>query len=452
MTRQSSYYECQACGYSSPKWLGRCPDCGAWNSMVEGRRPDPGRPASRTAAMPVEPVRLDRLAAESAPRISTGNAEFDRVLGGGVVPGSLVLLGGEPGIGKSTILLQVGRQLQARGRRVLYVSGEESAGQIKMRAERLDPGGDDMQVLAESNLEAILAAVESARPTDLVIDSVQTTLSDALDSAPGSVSQVRHVAQCLLTLAKSSGIPVFLVGHVTKDGSLAGPKVLEHIVDTVLYFEGERHHNHRIVRAVKNRFGAANELGIFEMTSRGLVAVRNPSNLFLRERGAAPPGSAVVCTLEGTRPMLVEVQALVVATQYGTGRRISAGFDDSRLSLLAAMMEKSMSMPLGACDIYVNVAGGLRIDDPASDLAVFTAVWSSYCNRAPAPGTVLFGELGLSGEVRPVGQAHVRVREAVAMGFARCVLPAGNLPLLETISGAELVPIRAVGELPDCAL
>lgn len=452
MTRQSSYYECQACGYSSPKWLGRCPDCGAWNSMVEGKRPDPGRAASRTAAMSVEPVRLDRLAGESAPRISTGNAEFDRVLRGGVVPGSLVLLGGEPGIGKSTILLQVGRQLQTRGRRVLYVSGEESAGQIKMRAERLDACGDDMQVLAESNLEAILAAVESARPTDLVIDSVQTTFSDALDSAPGSVSQVRHVAHCLLTLAKSSGIPVFLVGHVTKDGSLAGPKVLEHIVDTVLYFEGERYHNHRIVRAVKNRFGAANELGIFEMTSRGLVAVRNPSSLFLRERGAAPPGSAVVCTLEGTRPMLVEVQALVVATQYGTGRRISAGFDDSRLSLLAAMMEKSMSMPLGACDIYVNVAGGLRIDDPASDLAVFTAVWSSYCNRAPAPGTVLFGELGLSGEVRPVSQAHVRVREAVAMGFGRCVLPAGNLPLLETISGAELVAIRAVGELPDCAL
>jgi DNA repair protein RadA/Sms len=369
-----------------------------------------------------------------------------------LVPGSLVLLGGEPGIGKSTILLQVAKHLQALGRRVLYVSGEESAQQIKMRAERLGPGGDDIRVLAEPNLEKILGVIDDIAPTDLVIDSVQTTFSEGLDSAPGSVSQVRHVAHQFLTLAKSRNLPVFLIGHVTKDGSIAGPKALEHIVDTVLYFEGERHHNHRIVRAVKNRFGASNEVGIFEMTTRGLIPVTNPSNLFLRERGAAPPGSAILCTLEGTRPVLVEVQALVVATQYGTGRRMSTGFDYNRVSVLVAMMEKNLGAPLEGCDIYVSVAGGLQIDDPGSDLAVFAAVLSSFRNRALAADAVLLGELGLSGEVRAVGQAHLRIREAVAMGFHRCILPAGNLPLVDPVPGSELISIKMVGELPGLAL
>jgi DNA repair protein RadA/Sms len=419
---------------------------------MEEKRTSPAGSPSRALESAAEPVRLDEISTEDAPRISTDNPEFDRVLGGGLVPGSLVLLGGEPGIGKSTILLQVARHLQALGRQVLYVSGEESARQIKMRAERLGPGGDDIRVLAEANLERILAVVDNIAPTDVVIDSVQTTFSDGLDSAPGSVSQVRHAAHQFLTLAKSRSIPVFLVGHVTKDGSIAGPKALEHIVDTVLYFEGERHHNHRIVRAVKNRFGAANEVGIFEMTSRGLVPVKNPSSLFLRERGSAPPGSALLCALEGTRPMLVEVQALVVATQYGTGRRMSTGFDYNRVSLLVAMMEKNLGAPLGGCDIYVNIAGGLQIDDPGSDLAVFAAVLSSFRNRALAADAVLLGELGLSGEVRPVGQAHLRIREAVAMGFHKCILPVGNLPLVDAVPGSDLIPIKTVGELPGLAL
>ena len=382
--------------------------------------------------------------------MTTGNAEFDRVLGGGLVPGSLVLLGGEPGIGKSTLLLQIAQALQKKDRRILYISGEESAQQIKMRAERLgsrDTG--EIYLLAESSLETIMAAVDDVRPTDIVVDSIQTTFSEELDSAPGSISQVRHVAAQFLALAKSRHLPVFLIGHVTKDGSLAGPKALEHIVDTVLYFEGERHHNHRIVRAVKNRFGAANEVGVFEMTSRGLVPVQNPSDLFLREREEAVPGSAVVCAVEGTRPILVEIQALVLASQYGTARRTATGLDYSRISVLVAMLEKRLDIPIMGCDIYVNAAGGLQVDEPAADLAMFAAILSSFRNRALPPSTVLIGELGLAGEVRPVSQAFLRAREAAAMGFRRCILPAGNLPLHDSAGTIELLPLRSVLELSD---
>jgi len=400
--------------------------------------------------------------------MSTGNAEFDRVLGGGIVPGSLVLLGGEPGVGKSTLLLQIAQGLRRAGRRVLYASGEESAQQIKMRSERLSaaaelPTGDEtgsassadslhsggIFLLAESSLEKILGAAEDLRPTDIVIDSIQTTFSEGLDSAPGTISQVRHVAAQLLNLAKSGNVPVFLIGHVTKDGSLAGPKALEHIVDAVLYFEGERHHNHRIVRAVKNRFGAANEVGIFEMTSRGLTPVQNPSHLFLRDRESAAPGSAVTCALEGTRPILVEVQALVVGSQYGTARRTSTGIDYNRISLLVAMLEKRLGIPMMGCDIYVNAAGGLEINEPASDLAVFAAILSSFRNRALAFDAMLLGELGLSGEVRPVSQVHLRVREAAAMGFRRCILPTRNLPLLDPVPGIQLQGVTTVSELSD---
>ncbi|MBM3792271.1 MAG: DNA repair protein RadA, partial [Acidobacteria bacterium] len=382
MARQTPMFECRSCGYSSAKWLGRCPDCGTWNSFVEEKRARPaaGRPAPLDPGSPV--IRLGEVSAAESPRFLTCDPEFDRVLGGGLVAGSLVLLGGEPGIGKSTLLLQVALQLQARGRRVLYVSGEESARQIKMRADRLGPEADDLYLMTEPNLERILEAVEEFQPTELVIDSIQTTYSEEMESPPGSVSQVRQVAHRLLTVAKSRNMPVFLIGHVTKDGSLAGPKALEHMVDTVVYFEGERHHNHRIIRAVKNRFGAANEIGIFEMTSRGLVPVRNPSQLFLRQtEAAAAPGCAVVCTLEGTRPMLIEVQALVTATQYGQGRRMATGLDYNRLVVLAAMTEKKLGIPLGGCDIYVNVAGGLEVREPAADLAVFAAVLSSFRNR-----------------------------------------------------------------------
>ncbi len=453
MSKSVSSYTCQACGCVSAKWLGRCPDCSSWNSFVEEKRIAGLRDSSHIRREKVEATPLSKVSAEDAPRVVTSNAEFNRVLGGGVVPGSLVLLGGEPGVGKSTLLLQVAQGLQQAGRRVLYVSGEESARQIKMRADRLEKSAAtaaaDIHVLPESNLERILAAAEEVRPTDLIIDSVQTTYSETLDSTPGSISQVRHVAGQLLNLAKSEGITVFLIGHVTKDGSLAGPKALEHIVDAVLYFEGERHHNHRIVRAVKNRFGASNEVGIFEMTAGGLIPVRNPSNLFLTESGATSPGSAVCCALEGTRPILVELQALVVATQYGTPRRTATGVEYNRVSVLVAMMEKRLGVPMTGCDIYLNAAGGIEIDEPATDLAVFAAVMSSFRNRAVTPRTVLIGELGLSGEVRPVNQVHLRLREAATMGFRRCVLPAGNLPLLEHVQGVELLSVRTVSDLFD---
>jgi DNA repair protein RadA/Sms len=409
----------------------------------------------------VQVERLSEVNSEDAPRIETSNAEFNRVLGGGIVPGSLVLLGGEPGVGKSTLLLQIAQSLLRTGRRVLYVSGEESVRQIKMRAERLsrssaeaapaspDAGAEDIYVLAESSLENVLAAVEQIRPTDLIVDSVQTTCSEELESTPGSITQVRHVAARLLRLAKLEQISVFLIGHVTKDGSIAGPKALEHIVDAVLYFEGDRHHSHRIIRAVKNRFGAANEVGIFEMTAAGLIPVRNPSSLFLSESGATSPGSAVCCTMEGSRPILVELQALVLATQYGTARRTATGIDYNRVSVLVAMLEKRLGIPLMSCDIYLNAAGGLQITEPASDLAIVAAVLSSFRNRAIAPKALLLGELGLSGEVRPVSQIHARLREAAAMGFDKGILPAGNLPLLEPVGQMELLPVRTVQELSD---
>ncbi len=448
MSRTQSVFECQSCGYSSAKWLGRCPDCGSWNSFTEmDTRAVSEKSRSGSAA---QALRLKDISTSDAPRIVTGNTELDRVLGGGLVPGSLVLLGGEPGIGKSTLLLQMAQALQGKERRVLYVSGEESARQIRMRAERTGSHETgDIFILAESSFEAIQAAIAEVRPTDIVVDSVQTTYSETLESPPGSISQVRHVAGQFLTLAKNGNIPVFLIGHVTKDGGIAGPKSLEHIVDTVLYFEGERHHNHRIVRAVKNRFGAANEVAVFEMTAQGLIPVQNPSDLFLREREVAVPGSAVMCAMEGTRPILVEIQALVLASQYGTARRTSTGLDSNRLSMLVAMLEKRMEIPVMGCDIYANAAGGLQIDEPASDLALFAAILSSFRNRALPPNTVLIGELGLSGEVRPVAQAHLRVREAVAMGFRSCILPGGNLPLHEPVQQVDLIPLRTVLELPD---
>jgi len=409
----------------------------------------------------VKAARLSEVSSEDAPRVETSNAEFNRVLGGGIVPGSLVLLGGEPGVGKSTLLLQIAQSLQRAGRRVLYVSGEESAQQIKMRAERLSrsapeaapvtpaTGVEDIYVLAESSLEKIFTAVEEIRPTEVIVDSVQTTCSETLESTPGSITQVRHVATQLLSLAKLEQISVFLIGHVTKDGSIAGPKALEHIVDAVLYFEGDRHHSHRIVRAVKNRFGAANEVGIFEMTVAGLIPVRNPSSLFLSESGATSPGSAVCCAMEGSRPILVELQALVLSTQYGTARRTATGIDYNRVSVLVAMIEKRLGIPMMSCDIYLNAAGGLQITEPASDLAIVAAVLSSFRNRAVTPKTVLLGELGLSGEVRPVSQIHMRLREAAALGFDKSVLPAGNLPLLEPIGPMELLAVRTVQELSD---
>ncbi len=465
MSRQTTEFECQSCGYSSPKWLGRCPDCGSWNSFLEEKRSTPKLKTSANVRPAARPVRLSEVSSEDAPRILTSNGEFDRVLGGGIVPGSLVLLGGEPGVGKSTLLLQISRALQDKRLRVLYVSGEESAQQIKMRAERLEqprgagdqgpavgeekPAPDEIYLLAEACMERIFEAVVAIRPAALVVDSVQTTYSESLDSAPGSISQVRHVAAQLLNLAKSDQIPIFLIGHVTKDGSLAGPKALEHIVDAVLYFEGERHHNHRIVRAVKNRFGAADELGIFEMTSRGLLPVQNPSALFVTGMESGSPGSAVICALEGTRPILVEVQALVSSSQYSTARRVSTGMDYNRISVMVAMLEKRLGFHLMGCDIYVNAAGGLEIHEPAADLGIVAAILSSFRNRPLKSRTVLLGELGLSGEVRPVAQVFPRIREAGLMGFQHCVVPSGNLPLLDSAQGIEVVPVKTISELSD---
>jgi DNA repair protein RadA/Sms len=382
-------------------------------------------------------------------RLSTGINEFDRVLGGGVVPGSLVLIGGEPGIGKSTLLLQAAAVCAGTIGPVLYCSGEESEHQIKSRGERLGVGKAPLYLLAETCLERILDEIARLRPAFVIVDSIQTVFSLKFQSAPGSIGQVREAATQLLFAAKGQNIPTFLVGHVTKDGSLAGPKVLEHIVDTVLYFEGEKHHSHRVVRAVKNRFGAVSELGVFEMTGKGLKPVPNPSQLFLAERPANAPGSAVLCCMEGSRPLLVEVQALVSTSTYGNARRMASGIDQNRLSLLLAVLEKRAGLNLLGEDVFINVAGGMTVDEPAADLAVVGAVASSLRNRPIRPATAVFGEVGLAGEVRATTQAALRLREATQMGFTRVVVPEGNVSLDDAPAGCEIVPVKHVGEALD---
>jgi DNA repair protein RadA/Sms len=375
--------------------------------------------------------------------------EFDRVLGGGIVPGSLILIGGDPGIGKSTLLLQVADKLSGAGARVLYVSGEESERQIKMRGERLGVAAENLYLLPETNLENILEEVERDEPGAIIVDSIQTVFSSKIESAPGSVSQVREVAGQFLLLAKNRTIPVFLIGHVTKEGGLAGPKTLEHIVDTVLYFEGERHYNHRIVRATKNRFGAANELGVFEMTGEGLTPVANPSEMFLQERPQGVAGSVVTACMEGTRPVLVEVQALVAGSKYGTGRRMAQGLDANRVALMIAMLEKRVGLHLIGDDVFVNVAGGLEVGEPAADLGVVAAIASSFKNRPVDPHTAVFGEVGLTGEVRGAMQAQARAREAQALGFKKIILPASNTAGLERLLGVRTVGVRSVEEALD---
>ena len=447
--RLKTVFACQACGFESSKWPGRCPDCGEWNSFVEERQEasSPARGRAPGVAFGGRPQPYDAVDGTDAERIPTGLAEFDRVLGGGIVPGSMVLIGGEPGIGKSTLLTQVAHLLGRHGGIVLYVSGEESERQIKLRGERLGVTGGGLYLMGETSLERILEAVDELKPIALVVDSVQTVYSSKFPSAPGSISQVREVATQLLFLAKGRGITTFLIGHITKDGSLAGPKSLEHIVDTVLYFEGDKRQHHRVVRAVKNRFGAASELGVFEMTGTGLQPVANPSALFLSERREGSPGSAVVATVEGSRPMLVEVQALVSPTSFGTPRRMSLGIDPNRTSLLLAVLEKREGLELLGEDVFVSVAGGLEVAEPAADLGVVTAVASSLRNR-PLPGdTVVFGEVGLAGEVRSAGQALLRVREAAQMGFKRCVLPARSIPA--GVPGIELIGVHTLTEALD---
>ncbi|HEY0077339.1 MAG TPA: DNA repair protein RadA [Pyrinomonadaceae bacterium] len=448
-------YVCQKCGHQERKWLGKCPDCGEWSSFVEERaRPgvNPKSTAARVggfALREVKPIRYDEIESQDDARVSSGITEFDRVLGGGIVPGSLVLIGGDPGIGKSTLLLEVADKLSAGEARVLYVSGEESERQIKMRGERLGIEAKNLYLLPETNLESILDEIERIKPSAIIVDSIQTVFSSKLESAPGSVSQVREVAGQFLMLAKNRTIPVFLIGHVTKEGSIAGPKALEHIVDTVLYFEGERHHNHRIVRAAKNRFGAANELGVFEMTGTGLVPVANPSEMFLQERPENVAGSVVTACMEGTRPVLVEIQALVSSSKYGTGRRMAQGFDTNRMALLIAMLEKRVGLQLLGDDVFVNVAGGLEIDEPAADLGVVAAIASSFKSKPIEPQTAVFGEVGLTGEVRGAMQAQVRAREAQTLGFKKIVMPASNTAGLERLLGLRVVGVRSVEEALD---
>ena len=455
--KQKTVYACQECGAQSPKWLGRCPDCGAWNSLVE-ERPVPeavavGAVEKRySLAVAAGPQLYSDISVLNAQRLTSGIDEFDRVLGGGVVPGSLVLIGGEPGIGKSTLLLQAAAHFASAYGPVLYSSGEESEHQIKARGDRLGIEHAPLYILAETCLERILEEIARLKPSFLIVDSIQTVFSLKFQSAPGSIGQVREAATQLLFAAKGQNLPTFLVGHVTKDGNLAGPKALEHIVDTVLYFEGERHHSHRVVRAVKNRFGAISELGVFEMTGSGLRAVPNPSQLFLSERPANAPGSAVLCCIEGSRPLLVEVQALVSSSSYGNARRMASGVDQNRLSLLLAVLEKRAGLNLLGEDVFVNVAGGMTIDEPAADLGVITAVASSVRNRPLKQGTAVFGEVGLAGEIRGATQAPLRVREAAQMGFSRCILPQGNCPPTDVPHGIELVEVKTVGEALDASM
>jgi DNA repair protein RadA/Sms len=449
-------FVCQECGSQSPKWQGRCPDCGAWNSYVEERAAESTPSvAGHRYALPGSAghgaKRYADIEASSAERIPSGIGEFDRVLGGGIVPGSLVLLGGEPGIGKSTLLLQAAATFARDVGTVLYASGEESEHQIKSRGDRLGVGDAPLYLLAETCIENILEEVGRVRPRLLVVDSIQTVFSLKFQSAPGSIGQVREAATQFLFTAKGHNIPTFLVGHVTKEGNLAGPKALEHVVDTVLYFEGERHHSHRVVRAVKNRFGAISELGVFEMTGTGLKAVANPSAMFLAERPIATPGSAVLCSVEGSRPILVEVQALASTSSYGMARRMAVGIDPHRLTLLLAVLEKRAGLHLVADDVFVNIAGGMNIEEPAADLAIVAAVASSVRNKPLTAATAVFGEVGLGGEIRGVPQAGLRIREAEQMGFTRIVLPVANLDG-ELAGKAELIGVRHVGESLDVLL
>jgi len=451
--KPKTVFACQECGAQSSKWLGRCVDCGAWNSLVEERSTPESAPAAGDKRYSLAATGGAQLYADIdtvvATRLSSGIGEFDRVLGGGVVPGSLVLIGGEPGIGKSTLLLQAAAHFARETGPVLYSSGEESEHQIKSRGERLGVARAPLYILAETCLERILEEIARLRPALVIVDSIQTVFSLKFQSAPGSIGQVRESATQLLFAAKGQNIPTFLVGHVTKDGNLAGPKALEHIVDTVLYFEGEKHHSHRVVRAVKNRFGAVSELGVFEMTGTGLKAVPNPSALFLAERPASAPGSAVLCCVEGSRPLLVEVQALVSTSSYGNARRMASGLDQGRLSLLLAVLEKRAGLNMMAEDVFVNVAGGIAVDEPAADLAVLSAVASSVRNRAIQEGSAVFGEVGLAGEIRAVSQSALRVREAAAMGFTRCIVPAGNCAPSDVPAGVELVGVKTVSEALD---
>lgn len=448
MAKAKQIFFCQECGYESAKWMGQCPGCRAWNTFVEepagSLAKNTGGIASRTQAP--KPTSLMEISTKEDDRIGTGIGELDRVLGGGIVKGSLTLVGGDPGIGKSTLLLQVCRNLSKSQIKVLYISGEESLRQIKMRAERLGGFENDMLLLCETGMEAIDASIRRIMPQVTVIDSIQTMCSESVSSAAGSVSQVREVTGKLMQLAKSLGIAIFIVGHVTKEGVVAGPRTLEHMVDTVLYFEGERYAAYRILRGVKNRFGSTNEIGVFEMQQEGLIEVANPSQVMLNGRPEDASGSAVVCSVEGTRPILIEIQALVTQTNFGLPRRTSVGIDYNRVNLLMAVLEKRVGLALGNCDAYVNLAGGMKVGEPAIDLGIVMAIVSSYKNRPLDPNMIIFGEVGLAGEIRGINMPEQRIYEAQKMGFSSCLLPKTNVENLKGKYEIRLIGVNNIRE------
>jgi len=447
MARKSAktLFVCQSCGYESAKWMGRCTECGTWDTFAEEVRRTAAAGSKFMAEKGNRPVPIDAVEIIDEERMSTGIEEFDRVLGGGLVAGTLVLIGGDPGIGKSTIMLQVLHGLASSGHRVLYVSGEESVRQLRLRSRRLKTLSPGLLVVSEIDIDAIMAMVESEKPDVLVVDSIQTVFSPEITSAPGSVSQVRESTMRLMLMAKRTGIPTFLVGHVTKEGTIAGPRLLEHMVDTVLYFEGDRNHVFRILRAVKNRFGSTNEIGVFEMKESGLREVTNPSAVFLSERPENAPGSVVAASMEGTRPILVELQALVSSTSFGTPRRTILGLDHNRVALLVAVMEKQLGMHLMGHDIFMNVAGGVKIMEPAVDMGIVSAIASSFLDRPIGKDTMVVGEVGLAGEVRAVGNVDIRISEARKMGFTRIVAPAGSLKRLRRPKDVTLEGVDTVG-------
>ena len=446
MTKIQTKYVCQSCGYVSPRWVGKCPSCNEWNTFVEEvSTPLKVSKKPAGAASNIEPVPLEDLETEDVPRVKTNINEFDRVLGGGLVPGSLILLGGDPGIGKSTLMMQIALKLQ--GQIILYITGEESVRQIKLRAERLHgERTKSILLLAETNLDLILNVIERGTPDLIIVDSIQTMYRPGLESAPGSVSQVRESTALLLRLAKTQGIPIFVVGHVTKEGVIAGPRVIEHMVDTVLQFEGEAHYAYRILRALKNRYGSTNEIGIFEMHEDGLQEVKNPSEAFLSERRYGTSGSTVVSSIEGTRPILIEVQALVTPTSYGMPQRNTTGFDYRRLSLLLAVLEKRVGLHLGTQDVFVNIAGGVKIDEPAVDLGIAASIASSLRDIPVDSSTVAVGEIGLGGEIRTIGHVEKRIQEAAKLGFKRIVIPHNNLKGIKGQDGIDIVGVQSVNE------
>ena len=446
---KATAFFCKECGYESSKWMGQCPACRQWNTMVEEPVAPKINPASQSSVRikgQARPALLSEISIEEQDRMGTGFDELDRVLGSGIVSGSLMLVGGDPGIGKSTLLLQVCRNLAAAGKQVLYISGEESLKQIKLRANRIGPVTGDLRFLCETSLDTIREVITERKPDVVVIDSIQTMFMETVSSAPGSVSQVRECTNVLMQIAKGMGIGVFIVGHVSKEGVVAGPRVLEHMVDTVLYFEGERSASYRILRGVKNRFGSTNEIGVFEMLEEGLSEVKNPSEFLLSGRPEDASGGVVACLMEGTRPILLEVQALVTESNFGMARRTAAGADYNRVNLLMAVLEKRCHYDLGRYDAYVNIAGGMKMSEPAMDLAIVMALVSSYKDKAVDPGTVIFGEVGLAGEVRAVSMADERIYEAKKLGFTTCILPRLCLEKIKPVEGIRLIGVSNVRE------